>query len=160
MEKYKYAELKLNEFSVPTHFHDMSVINMKFSNDSIQIRFLLAKYLDEFGILEDDKHFAILEVKYEGIQIETIDLEGVIDFRGLEVLRLTDINDMIELNIYNDSYDCYFNVAFTCKVFNWKIIDVVSEEEYYNYYNNMSENSRYLLKVQEFEGPKWSIFEE
>ena len=48
MEKYKDAELKLNEFSVPTHFHDMSVINMKFSDDSIIVRFSLAKYLDEF----------------------------------------------------------------------------------------------------------------
>ena len=121
MEKYKEAELILNKFSVPTHFHDMSVINMKFSDDSIVVRFSLAKYLDEFDILEDDNHLAILEVKYDGVNISKIDLYGVINFRGLSVLRLTDINDIIEMNLYNDEYDCYFNIAFTCKSFNWKV---------------------------------------
>ena len=51
MSKYEKAELKLNEYPDPTNFHDMSVVNMKFLNDSIHIRFNLAKYMDDFGIL-------------------------------------------------------------------------------------------------------------
>ncbi len=156
MEKYKEAELILNKFSVPTHFHDMSVINMKFSDDSIVVRFSLAKYLDEFDILEDDNHLAILEVKYDGVNISKIDLYGVINFRGLSVLRLTDINDIIEMNLYNDEYDCYFNIAFTCKSFNWKVIDIITTDEYYNFRDEMSKNTESLFEIQKYDGPKWS----
>ena len=156
MKNYKEAELKLNEFSVPTHFHDMSVINMKFSGDSIVVRFSLAKYLDEFDILEDDNHLAILEVKYDGVNINKIDLYGVINFRGLGVLRLTDINDIIELNLYNDDYDCYFNVGFTCENFNWKVIDVITLEEYYDYTDKMLYMYDSLVEIQEYEGPMWA----
>ena len=34
MSKYAKAELKLNEYPDPTNFHDMSVVNMKFLNDT------------------------------------------------------------------------------------------------------------------------------
>lgn len=159
MEKYKESELKLNEFSVPTHFHDMSVVNMEILNGSIIIRFSLVKYLDEFNILEDDNHFAILEVKYDGIHISKIDLYGVINFRELTVLRLTDINDIIELNLYNDQYDCYFNIAFACENYKWKVIDIVTADEYYKYCDKMSNNNEFLFEIQKYDGPKWSKIE-
>lgn len=88
MSKYEKAELKLNEYPDPTNFHDMSVVNMKFLNDSIHIRFNLAKYMDDFGILEDDEHLAILDVIYNGIKINKINLEGLIDFRASKVYLL------------------------------------------------------------------------
>lgn len=156
MEKYKEVELNLNKWSVPTHFHDMSVINMKFSNDSVTIRFSLAKYLDEFDILKDDDHMAILEVKYDKIRISKMDLDGVINFRCLSVLGLTDINDIIEMNLYNDEYDCYFNIAFTCKSYNWKVIDVITLDEYYNFHNVISKINESLFDIQKYDGPKWS----
>lgn len=156
MEKYEESELKLNKFSVPTSFHDMSVINMEISNGNIIIRFSLAKYLDEFNILKDDNYFAILEVKYDDIHISKIDLYGVINFRRLTVLRLTDINDIIELNLYNDEYDCYFNIAFTCESYNWKVIDIVTADEYYKYCDEISNNNDTLYEIQKYYGPIWS----
>ena len=33
MKKYEQSELKLNEYTVPTNFHDMSIVNMEFEND-------------------------------------------------------------------------------------------------------------------------------
>lgn len=74
MRDYTKSEAKLNKFDVPLVFHDMIVVNVKFEDDSIAIRFALAKYLDEFNILEDDKHYAILEVKYKGVQIEKLNM--------------------------------------------------------------------------------------
>ena len=65
MKKYEQSELKLNEYAVPTNFHDMSIVNMEFENDKLIIKFSLAEYLDDFNILEDDKHHAILQVVYE-----------------------------------------------------------------------------------------------
>lgn len=147
MEKYEESELKLNKFSVQTSFHDMSVINMEISNDNIIIRFSLAKYLDEFNILK---------VKYDDIHISKIDLYGVINFRGLAVLRLTDINDIIELNLYNDEYDCYFNIAFTCESYKWKVIDIVTADEYYKFCDEISNNNDTLFEIQKYDGPIWS----
>ena len=160
MGKYKDAELKLNEFSVPTHFHDMSVINMKFSDDSIIVRFSLAKYLDEFDILEDDNHLAILEVKYYGVKINKINLEGLIDFRTSKVYLLKEENGIISLNLHNETFDFYFYLVFSCNDYKWSIKDIILVGEYYKYSNSLKECVDEIIKIQEIDTPDWSRFDD
>lgn len=155
MRDYTKIEAELNKYDVPLVFHDMIVVNVKFEDDSIAIRFALAKYLDEFNILEDDKHYAILEVKYKGVQIEKLNMQGVINFRGLSVLDLSnEPNDVILLNLYEDAYDCYFSVYFKYESFKWKIIDIITEEELDTF--DTSFNNEQLYNLQNVELPEWA----
>ena len=160
MKKYKEQELKLNNYPDPTSFHDMSVVNMQFLNDSINIRFVLAKYMDDFEILEDDEHFAILEVVYSGVNITNMNLSGVINFRFLDVLGLHEKDGVITLDLYSDEYDCYFHLVFTYKLYCWKVIDVIAEDEYDDYYCEMLQSTNKLNEINTYKGPKWSNFED
>ena len=160
MRKYEKAELKLNEYPDPTHFHDMSVVNMKFLNDSIQIRFILAKYMDDFEILEDDDHFAILDVIYNGVKINKINLEGLIDFRTSKVYLLKEENGIISLNLHNETFDFYFYLEFSCNDYKWSIKDIILVGEYYKYSNSLKECVDEIIKIQEIVTPDWSRFDD
>ena len=160
MRKYEKAELKLNEYPDPTNFHDMSVVNMKFLDDTIKIRFILAKYMDEFDILEDDNYFAILEVIFSGINIKKMNLEGVIDFRDSKVYSLKEENGIICLNLYNEMYDCYFYLEFVCEKYNWCVCDVIPVDDYYKYSDNLKEHVDDIIKIQGINTPVWSRFED
>lgn len=85
-----------------------------------------------------------------------MDLSDVINFMDLSVLGLTDINGFIELNLYNDEYDCYFNLAFTCENFNWKVIDIITADEYYKFSYEISDKNESLYEIQKYVGPEWS----
>lgn len=159
MEKYKSSEFKLNEFPDPTNFHDMSVVNMKFFNDSIRVRFLLVKYMDDFEILEDDEHFAILEVVYNGVSITNMNLEGLVDFRGSTVYELKEKNGVISLNLHNQLYDFYYYMEFTCEGYSWKVYDVVTVEEYFEYSKILMYNVDNIIEIQNVDFPKWATFE-
>ena len=156
MRKYEKAELKLNEYPDPTNFHDMSVVNMKFLNDSIHIRFILAKYMDDFEILEDDDHFAILDVIYNGVKINKINLEGLIDFRTSKVYSLKEENGIVSLNLHNETFDFYFYLEFSCSDYNWSVKDVVLVDEYYKYSDSLKECVDEIIKIQEIDTPDWS----
>ena len=158
MDKFKKAELKLNEFPDPTHFHDMSVVNMVFSEDCIKIRFILAKYLDEFDILEDDNHFAVLEVNYNGVRINKMYLEGLVDFRCSDVYLLKEENGIISLNLHNDIIDCYFYIEFSFEDYKWSVHNVITIEEYYEYESLLQEHADKIKGIQEIEAPIWSKF--
>lgn len=155
MHDYTEIEAKLNEYDIPLVFHDMTAVNVKFEDDSITVRFVLAKYLDEFGILDDDKHYAILEVKYKGVKIKKLNMYGVINFRNLSILGLSnEPDDIILLNLYEDEYDCYFSVYFKYKSFKWKIIDVITEEELDNF--EALFDYEQLYNLQSVELPEWA----
>lgn len=156
MSKYEKAELKLNEYPDPTNFHDMSVVNMKFLDDTIKIRLILAKYMDEFEILEDDEHFAILEVKYNGVNINKMNLEGLIDFRDLDVYSLKEENGIVGLNLYNETFDFYFYLEFSYNDYKWSVIDVILADEYYKYSGSLKEYVDEIIKIQEIDTPDWS----
>lgn len=159
MEKYKSSEFKLNEFPDPTNFHDMSVVNMKFYNDNIRVRFILAKYMDDFEILEDDEHFAILEVVYNGVSITNMNLEGLVDFRGSTVYELKEKNGIVSLNLHNHLYDFYYYMEFTCEGYNWKVNDIVTVEEYFEYSNSLIYNIDKIIEIQNVDIPRWASFE-
>lgn len=156
MSKYEKAELKLNEYPDPTNFHDMSVVNMKFLNDSIHIRFNLAKYMDDFGILEDDEHLAILDVIYNGIKINKINLEGLIDFRASKVYLLKEENGIVSLNLHNEIFDFYFYLEFSYSCYKWSVKDVILVDEYYKYSDSLNECVDEIIKIQEIDTPDWS----
>ena len=134
----------------------MSVVNMKFLNDSIHIRFNLAKYMDDFGILEDDEHLAILDVIYNGVKINKINLEGLIDFRASKVYLLKEENGIISLNLHNETFDFYFYLEFSYSCYKWSVKDVVLVDEYYKYSDSLKECVDELIKIQEIDTPDWS----
>ena len=156
MKKYEQSELKLNEYAVPTNFHDMSIVNMEFENDKLIIKFSLAEYLDDFNILEDDKHHAILQVVYEGIKIEKMNLTGVIDFRTLDVYHLYDENGVIELHAYNRYLGCYLLFKFSITNYKWSVVDVIPSVDYYNFRESLSECEDELSKFRDIELPSWA----
>lgn len=156
MSKYEKAELKLNEYPDPTNFHDMSVVNMKFLNDSIHIRFNLAKYMDDFGILEDDEHLAILDVIYNGVKINKINLEGLIDFRASKVYLLKEENGIVSLNLHNETFYFYFYLEFSYSCYKWSVKDVILVDEYYKYSDSLNERVDEIIKIQEIDTPDWS----
>lgn len=61
----------------------MSIINMQFKENNIIIRFSLFEYMDRVGILEDEDHVAIVEVKYTNISDFKMNLDGIINFRDI-----------------------------------------------------------------------------
>ncbi len=155
MRDYTEIEAKLNEYDVPLVFHDMTAVNVEFKDDTITARFVLAKYLDDFNILDDDKHYAILEVKYKGIKIEKLNMYGVINLMNLDVLALSnEPGDVILLSLYNDRYDCYFSAYFKYKSFKWKVIDVITEDELYAF--DALFDYEELYNLQSVELPKWA----
>lgn len=156
MNKYEGISKKLNEFPVLSDFHDMSIINMEFKENNIIIRFSLFEYLDKLGILEDEDHVAIVEVKYTNISDLKINMYGIINFRDLDVMYIADVNNIIELNAYNYEYDCYFDLSFDYEKYNWKIIDIITTDEFYAYREKISENNDYLYDINTYDGPNWS----
>lgn len=129
---------------------------MKFLNDSIHIRFNLAKYMDDFGILEDDEHLAILDVIYNGIKINKINLEGLIDFRASKVYLLKEENGIVSLNLHNETFDFYFYLEFSYSCYKWSVKDVILVDEYYKYSDSLNECVDEIIKIQEIDTPDWS----
>lgn len=159
MEKYKEAELKLNKYPDPSGFHDMSVVNMKIKDDNIYIKLILVKYMDKFGILEDDDHYAILEVKYSGVTIKSMNLCEIIDFRGLDVLYLCEEDDGdIAVDFYDTDLEIFFEMKFSYKSYHWSVCDVIEEDEFYDYLEALGSYDK-ILEIKEVKTPKWANFE-
>lgn len=159
MKSKEEIELELNEYPDPTSFHDMPLINIKFLWNSIQMKFMLSKYMDVFGILDDDNHYAILEVKYEGINIKNMNLDGLMDFRNSDVFELSEKEGIIHLNIYNDCIDSFFYLEFTCENYKWKLNSIISENEYDKYSSMLEDFYDCFNEYQKTEFPDWSNFE-
>lgn len=161
MKNYEETEKELNKCAVPAVFHDMSVVNMKIYKDNIKIILILADYLDEYGIVNDENHFAVLEVTYKKVKIKEMYLSGPIDFRTLDVICLSDDkDDNVELDLLDDSYNCEFYMLFKYKNYQWKIIDVINKEEYYKYADEISQYLDNFIEMEKYKGPKWSQFSE
>lgn len=156
MSKLNNVITKLNEFPVLANFHDMGVLDMKIEDNNVILRLSLYKYLDNIGILDDEDHVAILEVKYTNILITKLNLYGIINFRNLIVMSFTDIDDFIELNLYNADYNCFFDLSFKFESYKWKIIDIVEEKEFNEYCEEISKYNEFLYEINEYNGPRWS----
>lgn len=92
MRDIKEIEADLNEYSDQSSFHDMPIINLKFSENNLTIIFLLAGWMDNFNIVDNEKDNIILKVKYDGINIKSMNLDGFFEFRDSNVFNLRDDN--------------------------------------------------------------------
>lgn len=162
MNKYEQIELELNKEVVGEEFHDSDMVNMVFLYDTLTIRLLLLGYLDRYGILDenDNDHYAVLEVKFEGINIKRMDLKDGIVLRDLSVLffgeDIEDEDGVITLYLYDDFCNFYFNLKFTYNKYKWKIIDIITRDEYEDYIDEVSKFSDPFTNIGETKFPKWS----
>ena len=112
--------------------------------------------MDDFGILEDDEHLAILDVIYNGIKINKINLEGLIDFRASKVYLLKEENGIVSLSLHNETFDFYFYLEFSYSCYKWSVKDVILVDEYYKYSDSLNECVDEIIKIQEIDTPDWS----
>lgn len=120
MRDIKEIETDLNEYSDPSSFHDMPIINLKFSENSLTIIFLLAGWMDNFNIVDNDKDNIILKVKYDGINIKSMNLDGFFEFRDSNVFNLRDDNGIVELSLkYDYIIEKFFSLKFTYEKYKW-----------------------------------------
>lgn len=159
MRDIKKIEADLNKYSDPSSFHDMPIINLKFSENSLTIIFLLTGWMDNFNIVDNEKDNIILKVKYDGINIKSMNLDGFFEFRDSNVFNLRDDNGIVELSLkYDYIIEKFFSLKFTYEKYKWSFIGVISDDEYSNYVDLLfGDNS--LVGIHEDKLPKWAVIE-
>ena len=156
MNKFELAELELNKSPVPLIFHDMVLIDLKFCGDSLEMKFMLPQYMDDFNLLDDDDHVAILKVVYSGIKIEKTYIDGNIDFQFICVSDLSEKNGLIILSVFNEDGNFYFDIDFKFKDYKWSVTDIVSVRDYSEYEYDIYIYQKEVQPKQEKEKPSWA----
>lgn len=162
INKYEEIEKELNKLAVPVDFHDDFLVNLCINNGKIHIRATLHKYKDLYGILEDDRHFALLDGIYEDIKIKDLYLYDGIDFRNVSIVTFEENPKTNEINIYLEfDYGFYFSITFTYKKYRWSVYDVITEEEYFSdLYSKTGDVLNTICDLTEKYSPEWAKFED
>lgn len=146
-DKFQKAELELNKSPNPIQ-SNISLLNANFvstikliglnSPSIIKLRIVITKDIDNFGILEDDKYVALVDVVYNVDKIKNLELENGIDFTDATIkkLILNENGDMV-LNIENEMYKLAMNITFSFKSYNWIVFRVITKEEYDHRLDNL-----------------------
>lgn len=115
--------------------------------------------MDNFNIVDNDKDNIILKVKYDGINIKSMNLDGFFEFRDSNVFNLRDDNGIVELSLkYDYIIEKFFSLKFTYKKYKWSFIGVISDHEY-SYYVDLLFGDNSLVGIHEDKLPKWAIIE-
>lgn len=152
MVDIKDIEKKMNMLKVVHNFHDCDILNLRILNNKLNIRFSLPRWLDNYNILADDNHIALIDVLYDEIEIKDLHLEGNFNFLGASVLGLSDYETYIELSLVDESKESFnfFHCHFVCKSFRWSIFKIVTEKELNDYLRCSTDENGNVLELGKF----------
>lgn len=149
MENYNEIEKEMNKSATYGCFHDMGLTSLLIEDSKIILRFTLYKYVDIFNLLTDDNQLAILEVTYEDTIINNFIAKNFQENRDSEVMSFDENDGIISLCfIPTGTEDDFYTseIEFSFKKYKWKVVEIMSIEEYSNMIGEAYDNVEVLVK--------------
>lgn len=154
MKKFEDVEILLNEKPVPANFHDMTVVDFKFLGNKIVIRIWLVNDLENFGLLADDDHLAILEVTYYDVSVNQLFFEDLASFKNIDILHMDEENGIIHIRTIQT--DIVLSCSFSYKSYKWKVVDVIHEDQVNCLYDSVSADDDAEIALIHYDEPEWA----